>query len=47
VRQALDEARMLGGDRAVTFFSSESSIEERLRGADVSLEVLTSESRSS
>ena len=41
--QALDEARALGGDRAVTFFSAENSIEERLRGADVSLEVLTSE----
>jgi len=43
MHQALDEARALGGDRAVTFFSTENSIEERLRGADVSLEVLTYE----
>ena len=41
VRQALDEARTLGGARAVTYFSAENSIEERLRGSDVSLEVLT------
>ena len=43
VHQALDEARTLGGDRAVTFFSAENSIEERLRGSDVSLEVLTAD----
>ena len=43
VRQALDEARALGGDRAVTHFSAENSIEERLRGSGASLEVLTAE----
>jgi diguanylate cyclase (GGDEF)-like protein len=43
VRQALDEARSLGGDRAVTHFSAENSIEERLRGSGPSLDVITSE----
>jgi diguanylate cyclase (GGDEF)-like protein len=43
LRQALDEARQLGGDRAVTYFSAENSIEERLRGSGASLEVLTAE----
>ena len=43
VRQALDEARSLGGDRAVTYFSAENSIEERLRGSGVDLEVLDAE----
>jgi diguanylate cyclase (GGDEF)-like protein len=43
LRQALDEARSLGGDRAVTYFSAENSIEERLRGSGASLEVLTAE----
>jgi diguanylate cyclase (GGDEF)-like protein len=43
VRQALDEARSLGGDRAVTFFSAENSIEERLRGSGPSLDVITAE----
>jgi diguanylate cyclase (GGDEF)-like protein len=43
VRQALDEARSLGGDRAVTYFSAENSIEERLRGSGPSLDVLTAE----
>jgi diguanylate cyclase (GGDEF)-like protein len=43
VRQALDEARALGGDRAVTYFSAENSIEERLRGSGPSLDVITVE----
>jgi hypothetical protein len=43
LRQALDEARSLGGDRAVTYFSAENSIEERLRGSGANLEVLTAE----
>ena len=43
VQQALDEARSLGGDRAVTYFSAENSIEERLRGTGPSLDVITSE----
>ena len=43
VRQALDEARALGGDRAVTYFSAENSIEERLRGSGPSLDVIASE----
>lgn len=43
VRQALDEARSLGGDRAVTYFSAENSIEERLRGSGPSLDVITAE----
>jgi diguanylate cyclase (GGDEF)-like protein len=43
VRQSLDEARSLGGDRAVTYFSAENSIEERLRGSGPSLDVITSE----
>jgi diguanylate cyclase (GGDEF)-like protein len=43
VRQALDEARSRGGDRAVTHFSAENSIEERLRGSGVDLEVLDAE----
>jgi diguanylate cyclase (GGDEF)-like protein len=42
-RQALEEARTLGGDRAVTSFSAENSIEERLRGSGASLEILTAE----
>ena len=41
VRQALDAARSLGGDRAVTHFSAENSIEERLRGSGPSLDILT------
>jgi diguanylate cyclase (GGDEF)-like protein len=41
VEQALGEARALGGDRAVTYFSAENSIEERLRGSGPSLDVLT------
>ena len=41
-RSALAEARALGGDRAVTFFSVENSIEERLRG-DVDIEILVAE----
>jgi diguanylate cyclase (GGDEF)-like protein len=41
-RHALGEARQLGGDRAVTFYSVENSIEERLR-SDVDIEVLTAE----
>jgi diguanylate cyclase (GGDEF)-like protein len=43
VRYALAEARSLGGDRAVTFFSAENSIEERLRGSAVDLEVIEDE----
>jgi len=43
VQQALDEARSLGGDRAVTFFSAENSIEERLRGSGPSLDVISDE----
>ena len=43
VRQALGEARSLGGDRAVTYFSAENSIEERLRGSGPSLDVLVTE----
>jgi diguanylate cyclase (GGDEF)-like protein len=42
-RQALEEAQALGGDRAVTSFSAENSIEERLRGSGASLEILTAE----
>jgi diguanylate cyclase (GGDEF)-like protein len=41
VRHALDEARQLGGDRAVTFYSVENSIEERLRSDDVEIEILS------
>ena len=41
-RHALQEARGLGGDRAVTFYSVENSIEERLR-SDVDIEVLVAE----
>jgi diguanylate cyclase (GGDEF)-like protein len=41
-RHALGEARQLGGDRAVTFYSVENSIEERLR-SDVDIEVLTAD----
>jgi diguanylate cyclase (GGDEF)-like protein len=41
-RNALAEARELGGDRAVTFFSAGDAIEERLR-SDVEIEVLVSE----
>ena len=40
VRHALGEARELGGDRAVTFFSAENSIEERLRSAEIDIEVV-------
>jgi diguanylate cyclase (GGDEF)-like protein len=43
-RHALGEARELGGDRAVMFYSAENSIEERLRGDDVEIEVVTAES---
>lgn len=42
-RQALREARQLGGDRAVMFFSAENSIEERLRGAEVEISVVATE----
>jgi diguanylate cyclase (GGDEF)-like protein len=42
-RHALGEARDLGGDRTVTFYSAENSIEDRVRGATVELEVLTAE----
>jgi diguanylate cyclase (GGDEF)-like protein len=42
-RQSLDEARALGGDRTVTYFSSENSIEERLRGAGPHLDVIVTE----
>jgi diguanylate cyclase (GGDEF)-like protein len=41
-RNALAEARELGGDRAVTFFSAGDAIEERLR-SDVEIEVLVPE----
>jgi diguanylate cyclase (GGDEF)-like protein len=41
-RHALQEARGLGGDRAVTFYSVENSIEERLR-SDIDIEVLVSD----
>ena len=40
---ALGEAQNLGGDRAVMFFSAENSIEERLRGDTVDIEVVASE----
>ena len=40
VRHALGEASELGGDRAVTFFSAENSIEERLRSAEIDIEVV-------
>ncbi|HEX8074345.1 MAG TPA: GGDEF domain-containing protein [Thermoleophilaceae bacterium] len=43
VRYALSEARALGGDRAVTFYSAENSIEDRLRGSSIELEVLITE----
>ena len=43
VRQSLDEARALGGDRTVTYFSTENSIEERLRGAGPELDVIVTE----
>ena len=43
VRHALLEARGLGGDRAVTFYSAENSIEDRLRGSGVELQVLDAE----
>jgi diguanylate cyclase (GGDEF)-like protein len=42
-RQSLDEARALGGDRTVTYFSTENSIEERLRGAGPELDVVVTE----
>lgn len=42
-RHALGEARQLGGDRAVTFYSVENSIEERLR-SDIDIEVVTADS---
>jgi diguanylate cyclase (GGDEF)-like protein len=42
-RQSLDEARALGGDRTVTYFSTENSIEERLRGAGPDLDVIVTE----
>jgi diguanylate cyclase (GGDEF)-like protein len=42
-RSALAEARAQGGDRAVTYFSVENSIEERLRGSDIDIEVLVAE----
>ena len=40
---ALEEARGLGGDRAVSFFSAADSIEERLRSDAVEIEVLAAE----
>lgn len=43
VRQSLDEARTLSGDRTVTYFSTENSIEERLRGAGPELDVIVTE----
>ena len=43
VRHALLEARGLGGDRTVTFYSAENSIEDRLRGSGVELQVLDAE----
>ena len=42
-RQSLEEARGLGGDRTVTYFSAENSIEERLRGAGPTLDVIVAE----
>ncbi|HEX8648869.1 MAG TPA: GGDEF domain-containing protein [Thermoleophilaceae bacterium] len=41
-RHALQEARDLGGDRSVSFFSAEDSIQERMR-SDIDIEVLASE----
>jgi diguanylate cyclase (GGDEF)-like protein len=41
-RHALDEARGLGGDRAVSFYAAGDSIEERLR-SDVEIEVVSAE----
>ncbi|HEX8744625.1 MAG TPA: GGDEF domain-containing protein [Thermoleophilaceae bacterium] len=41
-RHALSEARGLGGDRAVSFFSTGDSIEERLR-SDVDIEVVAAD----
>jgi diguanylate cyclase (GGDEF)-like protein len=41
-RNALEEARNLGGDRAVTFYSAENAIEERLRH-DIDIEVLVAD----
>ena len=41
-RHALDEARGLGGDRTVAFYSVENAIEERLR-SDVEIEVVVGE----
>ena len=42
-RYALDEARNLGGDRAVPFFAAGDSIEERLRSDVVEIEVLAAD----
>lgn len=42
-RHALDEARGLGGDRAVTFFSAGDAIEERLRSDTVEINVVAAE----
>jgi diguanylate cyclase (GGDEF)-like protein len=41
-RNALQEARDLGGDRSVAFFSANDSIQERLR-SDIDIEVLATE----
>jgi diguanylate cyclase (GGDEF)-like protein len=41
-RHALDEARQLGGDRSVTFFSADDAIQERLR-SDVEINVVAAE----
>lgn len=41
-RHALTEARELGGDRSVQFFSADDAIQERLRG-DIDIEVLATE----
>jgi hypothetical protein len=41
-RHALDEARNLGGDRAIPFYSVENAIEQRL-SSDVEIEVLVGE----
>jgi diguanylate cyclase (GGDEF)-like protein len=42
-RHALEEARGLGGDRAVTFFSAGDAIEERLRSDTVEISVVAAE----
>ena len=42
-RHALGEARDLGGDRSVPFFSADDAIQERLRSDTIDIEVLASE----